>query len=241
MYISISQSVNQSINQTSSRSSTRVYDDDPFPLHIPIPMPMPASLLPIMPADTGSLPGETAAASLLLRFHLHNDNRGIRSSAACKERVHILRIVSLTPPPPAIAAAAAVPPPPPPPPRLLPPLTVMTFSPPPPPRIPRIPEEEEEEPGPELDPHTLVHNHHAPAPKTPASMNPMAVRTIQCLPIQKMRWASLPCQLEPPCHLKKDQGWRLYSSGMRTRTTALWGNGWSLVLVLSQLLMKGEG
>ena len=66
--------------------------------------------------------------------------------------------------------------------------------------------------------HALLYSHHTLRPRTPATRNPPTIKRIQWRPIQKMSRASLPCQLEPPCHLKNDHGIRLYSSGINTRT-----------------------
>ena len=59
---------------------------------------------------------------------------------------------------------------------------------------------------------TRPYIHHKPRPTKPAIRNPEAVSSIQCFPIQKIRRASFPCQLLPPCHRKKAHGCLLYSS-----------------------------
>ena len=65
---------------------------------------------------------------------------------------------------------------------------------------------------------TRPYIHHNPRPTKPAIRKPEAVSSIQCLPIQKISRASLPCQLLPPCHRKKAHGCWLYSSAINTLT-----------------------
>ena len=65
---------------------------------------------------------------------------------------------------------------------------------------------------------TRPYIHHKPRPTKPATRKPETVSIIQCFPIQKISWASFPCQLLPPCHRKKAHGCLLYSSPMSTLT-----------------------
>ena len=85
----------------------------------------------------------------------------------------------------------------------------------------------------------VVHRYQRTAPTTPAIAKPDTVSNSQCLPIQKIVCASLPCQLFPFTTLKKLHAKPLYSSGMRILTCS--SRGLTILRYSIQITERNRG